>query len=104
KLTIVRRGDKVYIGSTHAPLVRLGAQIDPTSGGIDVIDGALVFHFADAAEGDRDPIRILIRKKTANDIDIRDHAPHRRLGVRCGDVRCGDLVVKLPAGETAADD
>ncbi len=104
QFSVVRRCDQVDVSAAHAPLVSLRAQIDPAPGGVDIVDYALVFHFADAAECDRYPVWILVYKQAADDIDIRHHAPHRRFRVRSGDVRCGDLVVKSPAQGAAAGD
>ncbi len=100
QFTVVGRCDQVHVSAAHAPLVSLRAQINPAPGGIDVVDHALVFHFADAAEGDRYPVWILVCKQAADDIDIRDHAPHRRFRVRSGH----DRPSQRPARSDRPDD
>src|SRR2546426_771993 len=103
KLAVVRCCYEINVRSPHAPLISLLTHIYPTHRRVDIADSRLVFHLPNAAECDRYPIGILAGKKIIDEINIRNHAPHILLRIRCPSISCSNLMVK-PAPERAATD
>src|SRR5262249_32369506 len=93
EVLVRRRGDEVYVSTADAPTVGLVAQINPAARGVGS-KGSLVLHLADAAKGDRHPLRVLVQKQTVEHVNVGDHAPQVLLRVGAGKRCGGDLEVE----------
>ena len=85
-------------------MIGFRTEIDPAARRIGVADHLLIFHLADGAEDDRNPVGILVRQEAVDHIDVRHHAPHSRFGVWSGNIGRRNLMVEAAAQRGAARD